>query len=146
MYKKHHRILHEKCHKAMRVICEIYGFIYHEGEYYSTYLLDAVGDSPNKELQIDILKNEFDANLEPFKLQAIILIGHMQANGYIFDFLQKKDEVENRYFYEITVKRCVGDKIKTVVDSKLLKTIDFEYAAFDAAVIAAEHFETAPEE
>ena len=143
MFNEYYKKLNENCPKLMAFFCKVYGYTFFEDAYYCNYLLDATNFENgflNPKNLIKRLQEHFDGNLEPFKLEAIMLIGHLEANGYHFDFLNNKDE-NGDYVYHIFIKRIENGQFINIDTSKAEKCRSFQYSLFDAALIASEHFE-----
>lgn len=90
--------------------------------------------------KIERLKEKFDANLENFKLHAMPVIGHLQANGYCFDFFNSvfKHGVEISY----NIWRFNDDgRYKLGIPKDYEKQRYLEYALQDACIIACEDLE-----
>jgi len=89
MQKEYHSNLKKVAKNTMKFICQVYGFTEFDGQYYNNYLLHST--SKNKDefkhcaLQINYLQNNFDVNLEPFKMTYKDVTEHLQANGYFVE-------------------------------------------------------------
>lgn len=89
MQKEFHGELTKAAPQVMAFIAKMYGYYLHNGEYYSTYLLDATVTERgymHPSSIIEYLHEKYDVNLEPFKMSTGILLGHLNANRYIFHF------------------------------------------------------------
>jgi len=138
MFNEYYKRLTENCPKLMTFFCKVYGYTFFEDAYYNNYLLDATNFENgylNPKNLIKRFQENFDADLENFKLTPVNLIGHLQANGYHFDFLNKNSE--NEEYYQIIIKHNENE----LDTSKADKCRSFEYAIFEASIIASEHFE-----
>ena len=105
MFNEYYKRLNENCPKFMAFFCKVYKYTFFEDAYYSNYLLDATNFKNgflNPKNLIKRLQENFDGNLDPFKLEPIMLIGHLESNGYHFDFVNKKEENED-YVYNILI-------------------------------------------
>jgi len=108
MQKKYHNKLKNIAENVIYLICKTYGFTEFEGQFYNNYLLSATsknGDVRNYKHAtnlIEYLQDEFDANLEPFKMTYTDIIDHLQVNGYFFEVMQKNGRFKFKCFKKET--------------------------------------------
>lgn len=124
MHKEYFENLKKAAPNVMFAICNVYGYTEFEGEYYSNYLIKSTGKSIPK------LIETFDANLEPFKLNVMLVIDHLEANGYRFLSVSLMND------YSIQVYKNTTHIGSTAASGKFL-----HYALQDASIIAVRHLE-----
>ena len=143
MDRDYFKKLTEVAPKLMQSICNIYGFTIFEEEYYSDYLIKAT--KPKKGTfsitkRIEQLMNSFDANLEPLKMSVLDVIGHLEANGYIFNLTPYA--VDGKLIgHKIKIHKKGEDNLFLIINESETNSEMLQYALQDASIIAAEHFE-----
>jgi len=104
MQTEYHKKLRNIAENSIDFICKTYGYTEVDGQYYDNYLLSATSKSGNVRNYnhavnlIEYLQEEFDANLEPFKMTYIDVVEHLQANGYLFETTQKNGKMKFQCF------------------------------------------------
>lgn len=129
--------------KFIKEFCEIYQYYEHENEYYSKYLLDATNIDcgfNTHGMMITHLQNEFDGSLEPFKLDVMLIISHLEANKYKFSFTPKFVSETNEFIYLINVYKIENSSFTEIIHGNIPKR-KLENVMFDACIIAAKDLE-----
>jgi len=95
METKFHKQLTEIAPKVMDIFCKAYGYTLYNGQYYCNYLIEAT--KPKADYvpiisRIISLQNNYDSDLEHFKLKIDAIINHLEANNYRFASLIHDDE------------------------------------------------------